>query len=60
MKGQYLKNIVKVTKMKKSKKNDKLLIALAKAVTKSELNSTSSPWTFQLKVPKNSELLKKK
>lgn len=46
--------------MKKSKKNDKLLIALAKAVTKNELNSTSSPWTFQLKVPENSELLKKK
>ena len=42
-------------KMKDSKKMSALLIKIAKKAAKNDLNSTSSPWYFQPKLPRNAK-----
>ncbi len=49
-----------VIKMKENRKSVKLLVNVSKKAAKNELNSTSSPWLFQPKLPKNAMELKKK
>jgi cyclic lactone autoinducer peptide len=46
--------------MKATEKLTKLLVSVSKKAAKNNINSTSSPWTYQPKMPKNAEELKKK
>ena len=46
--------------MKKTRKISSLLIKASKQSAKNDINSTSSPWAFQPKLPENAAKYKKK
>lgn len=52
--------VAMVIKMKENRKPARILINVSKKVAKNEINSTSSPWLFQPKLPKIAMELKKK